>query len=122
MRSHVTELKVLAPGRTAFLDLTEAVEAVVAEASVRGGRVTVLAEDEGCALVINEKETGLVADVQAALDRISPSEGSTPRIGNESVVLPVVDGRIHLGQWQRILMIELDPPRPRLVSVQVMGD
>ena len=39
-----------------------------------------------------------------------------------AVSLNVVDGRIRLGRWQRILMAEFDGPRPREISVVVMGE
>ena len=38
-----------------------------------------------------------------------------------SETVPVVDGRLHLGTWQRVFLVELDGPRRREVVVQVMG-
>ena len=38
-----------------------------------------------------------------------------------AVTLPVVEGRLALGMWQRLFLVELDRPRPRHYSFQVMG-
>jgi thiamine phosphate synthase YjbQ (UPF0047 family) len=38
-----------------------------------------------------------------------------------SVALPIVDGEVLLGQWQRVLLVDLDPPRTRTIAVQITG-
>jgi thiamine phosphate synthase YjbQ (UPF0047 family) len=38
---------------------------------------------------------------------------------SESV--PVLDGKMHLGRWQRVFLVELDRAKPRQVTVQVIG-
>jgi thiamine phosphate synthase YjbQ (UPF0047 family) len=43
-------------------------------------------------------------------------------IGSPSAVLPVVDGRVHLGMWQRLLLVELEGPRERSLNVQIVGE
>ena len=91
------------------------------DSPVTNGRVTILRTDPGCALVVNEQERGLHADVQAAIVRLGLQAG-TPPIGSASLVLPVVNGRVHLGTWQRILMLELEEPRTRPLVVQVVGE
>jgi thiamine phosphate synthase YjbQ (UPF0047 family) len=35
--------------------------------------------------------------------------------------LPILGRRIHLGRWQRIFLVELDGPKARQVTVQIMG-
>jgi secondary thiamine-phosphate synthase enzyme len=39
-----------------------------------------------------------------------------------SACLSVVDGRLLLGRWQRVFLVELDGPRERVVSLMVLGD
>jgi secondary thiamine-phosphate synthase enzyme len=39
-----------------------------------------------------------------------------------SACLNVIDGRLLLGRWQRVFMVELDGPRARDVSVLILGE
>lgn len=39
-----------------------------------------------------------------------------------SEVIPVVEGKLGLGTWQSVLFLELDGPRTRSVSIQIMGE
>ena len=106
-----------------FVDITAEVEAIVAASGVEAGRATILRSDEGCTLVLNEQEKGLHADVQSTIERLASGNGSgPPPVGSPSLVLPVRDGRLYLGTWQRILMLELEEPRERHLSVQVIGE
>jgi thiamine phosphate synthase YjbQ (UPF0047 family) len=104
----------------AFRDITPDVQACIDASGVETGHVTVSCPD-GAALVVNEVESGLVQDIKRALDRLK-SNGSNPRIGSASVVLPSEDGRLRLGTWQRILLVELERPCERTVTVQIVGE
>lgn len=123
MQTHQDTRSVSADARLAFVDITDEVQQVIRSCSVTNGRVTVLRAQDGYALVLNEKEKGLHADVQAAIERLAESDGENPPpVGSASVVLPVVDGRAYLGTWQRILMLELEAPRRRPLLIQVVGE
>lgn len=123
MITHNTTCEATAPGSLAFLDITDQIQAVVQASGVEDGRVTVLRSEPGCSLVVNEQERGLHADVQATIRRLELHNGSgPPPVGSASLVLPVVGGRVHLGTWQRILMLELEQPRTRPLHVQVVGE
>lgn len=123
MRTHQETCTVSADTQLGFVDVTDEVQRVVGSCPVTNGRVTVLRGDDGCALVLNEKETGLHADVQAAIERLAGDQDHRPLpVGSASVVLPVVDGQVYLGTWQRILMLELDVPSRRPLLVQVVGE
>jgi secondary thiamine-phosphate synthase enzyme len=107
-----------------LVDVTEGVEQAVAAAGVSAGRVTVTVPSPTCAVVVNERETGLLADIGATLDRMTARDnGASPvSVGSRSAVLPVVGGRVHLGMWQRLLLVELEGPGERSLTVQVVGD
>lgn len=104
-----------------FVDVTDEVQEAVSGCGISDGRVTVAREDSGCALVVNEQERGLHADVQATIQRLANGAGPPP-VGSATLVLPVVAGRVHLGTWQRILMLELAEPRERSLLIQVVGE
>ena len=123
MLTHNATCEASASTTFGFVDVTDDVQAAVSESSVTDGRVTIMRPEPGCTLVVNEQEKGLHADVQATIRRLELDDGSgTPPVGSASLVLPVVRGRVHLGTWQRILMLELEEPRPRPLVVQVVGE
>lgn len=123
MLTHSTTCTASAQTTLGFVDITDQIEEAVARCGVGDGRVTIVRPDDGCALIVNERERGLHADVQATIQRLSQNNGNgPPPVGSATLVLPVVGGRIHLGTWQRILMLELDEPRKRSIEIQVVGE
>lgn len=85
-----------------------------------------------CALYVNENEHGLVQDTLALIDRVSQGQWQHDRIDDNadahlaasfigiSVCLPVQGGKLVLGTWQRVMLVELDGPRRRTVHVTVV--
>lgn len=123
MLTHNRTCTAAANNSLGFVDITDDVQGIVAASGVTAGRATVLRADAGCALILNEQEKGLHADVQATIERLGFGNGSgPPSVGSPSLVLPVHEGRVYLGTWQRILMIELEEPCERHLSVQVVGE
>lgn len=107
-----------------FVDITDDVDATVAACGISDGQVTVFSESSSCALVVNERESGLIEDIRKSVDRL---EAAGPRsdgylIGSNSVVLPAVQGRLRLGTWQRLLLVELERPDTRRIVVQIVGE
>ena len=130
-----------------FIDLTDRIEAVTAAAGVHTGLVNVQSLHTTTAIVVNEHEPLLLADFAALLDSVAPAAASyrhddtTIRTVNlapgerpnghahcralllpASATLNLADGRLQLGRWQRLFLVELDGPRLRDVSVLVMGE
>ncbi len=110
-----------APG---FVDITDQVQAVVARSGIPDGRVTVAAADDGCTVVLNEHESGLLTDICTALRRLGSETPQQHRalVGSGAAVLPAAAGDLRLGTWQRVLLIELRGAAERVVTVQVIGD
>ena len=129
-----------------FIDITEQVCRYVEEAQVTHGCVVVFSRHTTASVKINEKEPLLLEDMEAFLERIAPRNGDyrhndfgirTVNMTEDecpnghahcqhlllgtSETIPIVDGEMQFGQWQRIFLIELDRPRLREVLVQVMG-
>lgn len=129
-----------------FIDITEQVEKAVKNSGVHAGMVVVFSRHTTAAIRVNEKEPLLLNDLEEYLERLAPREGDyrhndfTIRTVNmnddecpnghahcqqlllgTSETIPIVEGRMQLGRWQSIFMIELDHPRQREVIVQVMG-
>jgi secondary thiamine-phosphate synthase enzyme len=120
--------------RIEIIDITSDVQEKVRKSGVKDGMAVIYTRHTTTAIVINENEPGLREDIlelikklipQAAgyhHDRIDDNADAHLRatlLGN-SIVVPVTDGQLELGTWQRILFIELDGPRRRAVVVKVV--
>lgn len=138
----------LTTGRpTDFVDLTERLEGLVADAGLRFGLVNVQTLHTTTAVIVNEHEPLLLDDFRAVLQAAAPAcrkyrhDDPAARTVNltdgervnghahcQALLLPttaslnVVNGRLQLGQWQRVFLVELDGPRERSVSVLMLGE
>ena len=116
------------------IDLTDRVRAVVKGTGVDGGLCHVMVLHSTAAVVVNEfDDPNIGKDLLAALDRAVPEHAGWlhDRIDDNAhahikaallgpgELVPVSDGDLVLGTWQRILLVELDGPRSRRVSVTV---
>ena len=119
MRTHEATVLGRAESSPGFEDITSAVRAAVRQSNVRNGRVTVLRTDPGFSLCVNEWESGLLKDLASAIERLN---GSRSSVGSSTLVLPLVDGELRLGTWQRIVLVELERSCDREVVVQVLGE
>lgn len=128
-------LSVRTGARVEVVDLTPRVAEVVAGAGLAEGVCTVFTRHTTAAIVVNEvADRALRADIPAALDRLVP-EGiwEHDRIDDNAAAhlkatilgtaksIPVRDGRLLLGTWQGIALVEFDGPRSREVVVDVRG-
>jgi secondary thiamine-phosphate synthase enzyme len=132
-------LDIRTKGQGDVLDLTDAVGRAVAAAELHSGLVTVFVTGSTAGVTTIECEPGAVADLDRAFERIAPRRGDYAhhlRWGDDngsshvraamlgpSVTIPVVGGRLALGTWQQVVLVEFDTgPRDRHLVVQVMGD
>jgi secondary thiamine-phosphate synthase enzyme len=123
MLTHRAECRALTSQPPDFVDLTDDIQNAVSSSAIIHGRVTVFAPDAACAILINERESGLLQDIKGALARLSArSDNGKAVVGSSSVVVPVVDGKVSLGTWQRVLLVELGAPSERNVAIQIVGE
>ena len=126
-----------------FIDLTDLINAHLRVNAVESGTVTVFSRHTTAAIKINEAEELLLEDFKNMLRELCPSQRSynhndmgrrKPPIAvderpnahshlmhlllSTSETIPVIDGRLALGTWQRVFMVELDGPRPREVMIR----
>jgi secondary thiamine-phosphate synthase enzyme len=130
-------LRLQTGGNGEVVDVTEGVARIVATSGVGRGLVTVFAVGSTAAVTTMEYEPGGVSDLQTLLDRLIPAEGEYEhnRLNHDSnshahlrasligpsETIPVVDGRLMLGTWQQIVLLDFDDrPRERTLSVQVV--
>jgi len=133
------ELKKRTTGDTDILDLTDEVAAMVAESDVTHGQVLVFTPGSTAAITTIEFEAGVIRDLKQAIERMAPrdmhydhdarwgdgngySHVRSALVGG-SFTVPVVDGRLVLGTWQQIVLLDFDNHgRQRRVVVQVTGE
>ena len=132
-----------------FIDITDRVVEFVRRSEVRNGLAVVYSKHTTAAITIQENEPLLLKDMVELLERLSPREASyrhndfsvrTVHMHEDecpnghshcqhltlgtSETIPIVDGKLAFGQWQRVFMVELDDQAPvpyRDILVQVMG-
>jgi len=140
-------IRVVTRHATEFVDLTDRLEALVAHTGTQTGLMNVQTLHTTTAIIVNEHEPLLLDDFHCLLDRTAPADAAyrhddlTVRTVNltagertnghahcrslllgPSACLNVVEGTLHLGQWQRVFLVELDGPRTRDVSVLLFGE
>jgi secondary thiamine-phosphate synthase enzyme len=131
-------LRMETPGNGHIVDLTEGVVSVIRTTGVERGLVTVFATGSTVAVTTMEYEPGGVSDLQELLDRLVPAAGEYEHnrrnhdtnahahlraaLIGPSESIPLVEGRLALGTWQQIVLIDFDDrPRTRTVTVQVIA-
>ena len=136
MPTHSSDLRLNTAGDGDVIDLTERVEAIVADAGVQDGAVFLFMPGSTAAITTMEFERGGIHDLRAALDRLIPREGEYEHnrlnhdtnshahiraaIVGPSETIPVEAGRLLLGTWQAIVLLDFDDrPRERTVIVSV---
>lgn len=127
------ELTLRTRGRTDFIDLTGQVQQHLAELDLREGAVLVFNPHTTAAVTINEgADPDVVRDMSRALDKLVPwQDGYDHAEGNSashikaslfgsSVTVPVQNGCLRLGTWQKIWFCDFDGPRSRKVWLQAL--
>ncbi|HUT26966.1 MAG TPA: secondary thiamine-phosphate synthase enzyme YjbQ [Methanomassiliicoccales archaeon] len=126
-------------GEGDVVDITELVEKTVAESGMRQGVAIAFTPHSTAAVVTIENEPGLREDLSRALQRNFPSDIEYQHHlrwgdGNghshvrstflgASVSLPFDEGRLEMGRWQQVALLELDVhERQRELIVQLLGE
>jgi thiamine phosphate synthase YjbQ (UPF0047 family) len=109
------------------MDITNEVARRVADSGSSDG-IAYISATHGLSLVrVQERETGFFEDLECLLERVVPSE--TPQrerlvhalLGSRTEQVPFWDGRLCLGQWQRVMLFSLDPEHVNDWSLTLLG-
>ncbi len=108
------------------IDITDRVEKLAG----KGSACLVYVPHATAALIVNEYEPNIKADYEGFFSKIAKGDWSHNNIDNNaeahllsalispSLTVPLENGRLHLGTWQRIMLVELDGPRKRKIIVK----
>jgi secondary thiamine-phosphate synthase enzyme len=134
-----------------MIDMTADLLGAVERSEVRNGMALVYSPHTTCAVVINERERGFIDDFNELLEALVPKEGPYYRhddlevrtegleddphdvpnghshcraalLASSSQAIPIVDGEVLLGRYQKVFFCELDRARERKVFIQVLGE
>ncbi len=138
-RTFAHRFQVSTAGHDQMVDVTPQVRAAIDASRIRNGIVCVFVAHSTAAVSVSEYEPGLVEDIRIAAERIAPARSDYAHnrlnaddnahshlravVVGPSVTIPLVDGALTLGTWQRIVLIDFDThARTRTVWVQVLGE
>jgi secondary thiamine-phosphate synthase enzyme len=138
MAVHCGLLRLSTGGDGEVVDLTDGVASVVRQSGAAQGVATVFGVGSTLAVTTMEFEPGGVQDLREALERLLPAEGDYAhnRLNHDtnshahlraavigpSESIPVVEGRLTLGTWQQVVLLDFDDrPRERAVHVHVVS-
>lgn len=127
-----------------LLDITSEVEEIISKSKVDEGVVLVFVKHTTCALIISEMENDLEKDILDFFEKEGPQGPFSHSHGDflahdpkhagkshtsahilsattgQSLTIPVKDGKMTLGTWQRICLAEFDGPRNREIVISVL--
>ena len=127
--------------RIELVDLTNRIMEHVRRFNIREGLVSLWSMHTTCSLFINEFQKALLSDIKHFLEQMvardaawmhnDPAQSDCDRMNADShiralllghsLTLQISGGEVVLGQWQRVLMAELDGPRARSLRIQIFG-
>ena len=125
-------------GFSDMIDITTQVTQVVDRSGIQNGLVTVFCPGSTGAVTSIEYESGVLSDLQKAIERLAPSnipyehdrrwgDGNgfshvRAALMKPSLTIPLIQGRLTLGTWQQIVFIDFDNRRRhREILVHVLG-
>ncbi|MBI4498236.1 MAG: YjbQ family protein [Chloroflexi bacterium] len=146
VKMHVETMEIVTDRGPQFIDITPDVVAATVRSGIRNGLVVVFSKHTTAAIKINENEPELIKDMEHLVSHVAPAdqyyhhnnfdvrtvnmvEDECPNghshcqhlLLNTSETIPLLDGKLQLGTWQSIFLVELERSRPRQVLVQILG-
>ena len=149
MNASTSSITVTPDERFSYLDLTDDLRRAVKDADITDGIAVAFCAHTTCALLINEWEDGALDDFRRHLTDLVPHDDAYFRhddfeirtqnlqpderanghahvkamlLSATSHAIPVIGGEPSLGTWQRLMLLELDEPKERTITFQVMGN
>lgn len=142
MKVYSTSFTLSTYERTEVADITKLVRDAIQQFAVTTGIALINTLHTTCAVFINEFQSALIDDLKGLMEGLVPERGGyrhdDPRVsdcerGNahahlraalfgRNVAVPVNNGELTLGRFQSVIFAELDGPRKREISIQVVGE
>jgi secondary thiamine-phosphate synthase enzyme len=128
------KLKIETSKRIELVDITSEIQEEVRKSEIPEGICLISTRHTTAGIVVNENESGLREDILNLLDKLVPTSAGYrhDRIDNNadshlravllgaSEALPILEGKLELGTWQRIFFAEMDGPRNRTIDITLI--
>jgi secondary thiamine-phosphate synthase enzyme len=132
-------ITIISNGENDIIDITRQIDEAIKESTLQDGMVVIFVSGSTAAITTIEYEPGLKKDFPKMLDRIAPrgieyEHDNTWHDGNghshvrasligPSLTVPFKDGRMMLGVWQQVVVVEMDTRRrERTIVLQIIGE
>jgi len=137
MKSYTKYLWFNTQKRREFIHITPLVEEAVKESGVKEGFCLVSAMHITAGIFVNDNESGLHQDIWEWLEKIAPYKKDYRHhltgedngdahlkslLIHHEVILPITEGKLDLGPWQRIFYAEFDGQRRKRVIIKIIGE
>jgi secondary thiamine-phosphate synthase enzyme len=142
MKSKLEDLALQTTEKQQLINITPKVKEAVADSGIKNGFIGLFSQHTTAALTVSEFQNALLDDIAGFLRRVVeenlPYKHNSPEFSDcdrknaashlrsllfsNSVVLPVCDGQLVLGQFQSVILAEMDGPRERSLKVQFLGE
>ncbi|MFB3918075.1 MAG: secondary thiamine-phosphate synthase enzyme YjbQ [Terriglobales bacterium] len=137
MKFHTEYLTFHTKRRREYVHITPQVEAAVSKSGVREGMALVSAMHITAGIYVNDNEPGLIKDIDQWLEELAPAKPDyhhhhtgednadahlKSMLVHHEVIVPITNGRLDLGTWQRIFYAEFDGQRSKRVIIKIMGE
>jgi secondary thiamine-phosphate synthase enzyme len=136
MKSHTEYLVFETKKRREMVHITPEIERIVTRSGVKDGLFFCFAHAHHAAVYVNDLESGLIEDIGKWLEELAPARPDYKHhqtgedngdahlkslLLHHETTLPVTNGRLDLGTWQRVFYAEFDGQRRKRVIVKVLG-
>ena len=137
MTFHTEYLTINTKRHREYVHITPQVEAALKKSGIREGIILVSAMHITAGVYVNDNESGLIEDIDKWLEQLAPfnedyRHHQTGEDNGDShlksilvhhqVIVPVTNGRLDLGTWQRVFYAEFDGQRNKRILIKVMGE
>ena len=138
MKTFRKELNINTNTRRAYINITQEVEAVLAESGIKEGLVLVNAMNITASVFINDNESGLHRDFERWLEKLAPEKPHSQYDHNgyednadahlkrtvmgREVVVAITGGKLDFGIWEQIFYGEFDGMRNKRVLIKIIGE
>jgi len=136
MKFHTEYLTFNTKKHREYIHITPQVDAAVRKSGVREGMVLVSEMHITAGVYVNDNESGLIEDIDKWLEELAPfrkdyrhhdtgeDNGDShlkSMLVHHEVIVPITDGKLDLGPWQRVFYAEFDGQRAKRLIIKVMG-
>jgi len=130
-----------------FIDITDKIKDFIKKSQIKDGLINIQILNTTVGLIVNENEPLLIEDLKENFEKTAPKslkykhdnfDERTVNICSDectnghshckavhllvNAALNLINGELQIGQWQRVMAVELDRSRPRKVQIQILGN